>query len=110
MCNFFKRYCLAVILVLFSNCIFAADIFGVYPTHWFAGMKNTKLQLMIHGDNVGAYSSVKTTYPGITVNKVTKAENKNYLFVDLTISSTAKPGKFKFTLSGGRRGEQGFKL
>jgi len=101
MCNFFKRYCLAVILVLFSNCIFATDIFGVYPTHWFTGMKNPKIQLMIHGDNIGAYSSVKTTYPGIIVNKVGKAENKNYLFVDVTISSTAKPGKFKFTLSGG---------
>src|SRR4030095_7565457 len=92
-------FCLALILLACLNSL-AADILGVYPTHWWTGMKNPKLQLMIHAENIGNYSVCKTTYPGISINKISKVENKNYLFIDITIASTAKPGKFNFVLSG----------
>ncbi len=35
------------------------------------------------------------------VEKLHKAESKNYLFIDLTISPAAKPGRFKIKLTGG---------
>ncbi len=105
MVKLFARYCLVVTLVLLSKYVLCADP-AVYPTHWWTGMKNPKLQLMIHAENVGNYSSCKTTYAGVTINKVTKVENKNYLFVDITLSSTAKPGKFNFVLSGSGQTDQ----
>jgi hypothetical protein len=64
-------------------------------------MKNTKLQLLLHGENIGMYSKVTITYPGVKVEKLHKAESANYIFVDLTISPAAKPGKFKIKLTGG---------
>jgi neopullulanase len=63
-------------------------------------MKNPKLQLMLHGPGV-ASSTVSMTYPGVTVTRVNKVENKNYLFVDLTIASSAKPGTARIRLSNG---------
>lgn len=74
----------------------------IYPAHWWTGMKWNKLQLMIYGDNVGMNNSVQINYPGITVQKVNKVENKNYLFVDISISPSARAGQFKIVLQGGK--------
>lgn len=66
----------------------------VYPTNWWVGMKNPNVQLMIHGAGVGKDNvpSVAINYPGVKVLKVHKVESENYLFVDLNIAATAKPG------------------
>jgi len=65
----------------------------VEPMFWWTGMKNPKLQLIVHGNNIAA-SSVSITYPEVKLAAVHKVENPNYLFLDLVISSAAKPGKF----------------
>ena len=65
---------------------------------WFSGMKNPKLQLLVHGDNIAA-STISLTYPGVKLVKVNKVENPNYLFVDLEISASAKAGKFPINFS-----------
>jgi glycosidase len=75
----------------------------IYPTHWWAGMKNTKLQLMLHGNAIGNVAAVNTVYPGVQVKKFSSPENKNYLFVDLEILPAAKPGKLKLNLRGNDR-------
>jgi glycosidase len=86
---------------LLSHTLFAQT--NIYPPHWWAGMKNTSLQLMIHGNQVGLDKPVVSVkYPGVQVTKVHYAENPNYLFVDLSISSKAAPGEFtlQFTAKG----------
>src|SRR5689334_14746676 len=80
---------------------FSIDFYAVYPSHWWVGMKTTKLQLLLHGEKVGMFTRVTMSYPGVTVNKITKTESKNYLIVDVTISPAAKAGKFKIIMSGG---------
>lgn len=80
---------------------FAIDYYNTYPTHWWAGMKNPKLQLMMHGENISRFTKVTISYPGVKVDKISKVEGKNYLFVDLTIAPTAKPGRFTIKLTGG---------
>jgi glycosidase len=87
--------------LLFVVQVLASDDHGVYPTHWWVGMKNPKLQLMVYRPNVGNYNKAMITQEGITVEKLTKVENRNYLFIDLRISSTAKPGTFNIKLTGG---------
>ena len=67
---------------------------NTYPTHWWTGMKNNKLQLMIHGEGIGNSGQVAIKYPGIQMLKLHRAENKNYLFVDLLIGAETKPGTF----------------
>ena len=65
---------------------------------WFAGMQDSNLQLMIHGKNV-ALNSINLKYKGVKLVKVNRVENPNYLFVDLEISKSAKPGVFPINLS-----------
>jgi neopullulanase len=93
-----KRIFFAFIILISINAN-AIDMLGVYPSHWWVGMKNPKLQLMLHGVNVGMFTKVAITHPGVKLEKVSKVENKNYLFLDLTISPAAKTGSFKIQLS-----------
>ncbi|MBC7936755.1 MAG: cyclomaltodextrinase N-terminal domain-containing protein [Rhizobacter sp.] len=71
----------------------------IYPSHWWTGMKWNKVQLMIHSENdknVWADKSVVSiNYPGVKLLKVNKPENRKYVFLDLEISTAAKPGKIK---------------
>src|SRR4051812_7983962 len=92
----------SLFIALLGSCAIAfSQQVDVYPTHWFIGMKNPRLQLMLHATGIGSVKNVAIKYPGITVKKVNTVENKNYLFVDLTIQSAAKPGKFTVELNTG---------
>ncbi len=84
-----------------SACFFVSaqsSAVNTYPTHWWAGMKNPALQVMLHGKNIGA-GSFSISYPGVQVKKVVKAENPNYVFIDLLVSASAKPGTVKIKMS-----------
>ncbi len=80
-------------LCLINLNLFAQKLERVEPMFWFTGMKQPKLQLLVHGDDI-ALTTIKISYPGVKLVKVNTVENPNYLFLDLEISSTAKPGKF----------------
>ncbi|MFM9910339.1 MAG: alpha-amylase family glycosyl hydrolase [Chitinophagaceae bacterium] len=71
----------------------------VYPTHWWTGMKEPKLQLLIRSDKNIATEKivVRSSSPDVKVVKIQSVENKHYLFVDLIIDKNAKPQKVKFT-------------
>ena len=68
------------------------------PTNWYVGMKNPKLQLLVYGKNIND-CDVKINYQGVTIEKINKVENPNYLFVDLNISPETKPGQIDIELS-----------
>jgi len=89
---------ISVVLFLLSVSLYGiASDYGkavFYPSHWWTGMKNQKLQLMIHAGNIGG-DAITISYPGVKLVKVNKVENKNYVFLDLIISPAAKPGKIK---------------
>jgi neopullulanase len=95
-----KKILLLLLISSFFTVAFSQDagvdnnIIRVYPTHWWAGMKHNKIQLMLRGENVGKAATASISYPGITVTKITRVENKNYLFLDVTIAPSAKPGSF----------------
>lgn len=88
-----KLFQILIFCFLFSTAAFAQDSIQVYPSHWFVGMKNNKLQLMIHGTGIGA-ATFSIAHAGVTLLKTNKVENKNYVFLDLQISPTVKPGSF----------------
>ena len=93
-----KGIVLFVGLVLLQFASFSQT--DIYPTHWWTGMKNNKLQLMIHGEGIGNSQQVAIKYPGVQMLKLHRPENKNYLFVDLQIAAEARPGTFQIILSG----------
>ena len=67
--------------------------YACFPLNWWVGMKDPKLQLMLHGDGIAnAKGGFTINYPGVKIIKVNKVENTNYVFLDLFISPAAKPG------------------
>jgi hypothetical protein len=85
------------VLFVFLTCtIFSfaqQNDYKCYPTHWWAGMQWNKVQVMIHGDAIAnAKDGFSVSYPGITLLKVNKVENPNYVFLDLLIAAAVKPG------------------
>ncbi|MUP46166.1 alpha-amlyase [Gramella sp. BOM4] len=68
-----------------------AQIERVEPPHWWIGFEDSGLQLLVHGENVGNFEP-RLDYPGVSIQKVHQADSPNYLFIDLEISGSAKPG------------------
>ncbi len=70
-----------------------------YPTNWFTGLKDNNLQLMIKGDGVAhKVPMIKMSAAGMqladgmTLKSITRTENPNYIFLNITIAASAKPG------------------
>lgn len=63
-------------------------------------MKWNKVQVMIYGDAIAnAAKGYSINYPGVKIEKTNKVENANYVFLDLAISSAAKPGIVKIKVN-----------
>ena len=82
---------LFMLIIIISNFIEAQKIDRVEPPSWFTGMKETALQLMVYGKEIGSFDVI-ADYPGVKVTTLVKTDNPNYLFVNLDISSNALPG------------------
>lgn len=91
-----KRNLVFYFLFFISSSLVAQNnSFNCYPANWWVGMENPKLQIMIHGKNEGNGNAYTINYPGVKLLKVNKVENTNYVFLDLLISPSARPGSFK---------------
>lgn len=76
----------------------AEKIDRVEPPCWWVGME-TDLQLMIHGDRLaGATVSVDASVKGLSIGKVTSADNPNYLFVEVKVSNRLDPDIYAFNV------------
>ncbi len=98
-------FCLCLILATRS---FSQDL-EVYPSNWWVGMKMNKIQLMVHAKNatnmIPAFklpAGGTKLADGIMLKGVHHVENPNYVFLDLEIAKSAKPGvrKFEFVMPG----------
>ena len=94
-------------LLFISIYAWSADPIEVYPSNWWVGMKLNKIQLMIHAQNatniIPAFklpAGGTKLADGIMLKGVHHVENPNYVFLDIEIAKTAKPGmrKFEFVL------------
>ena len=83
----------------------------VEPTNWWVNFKDTSLQLLVKEENIGN-SKPSISYTGVTIEKINKARSKNYLFIDLKIDKTTKPGKFDiiFNLDDGTKKTHTYEL
>ena len=72
----------------------------VEPPSWWIGMK-TGLQLMIHGEDISSWD-LSIEGKGLSITKIHKADSPNYLFADIKIDPSAKPGTYDlvFTKDG----------
>ena len=65
-------------------------------------MNNPEVQLLVYGPNAGTLSYT-VSYPGVNLVKVSKVENPNYVFIDLTITPSAKPGILRVVGQSGKQ-------
>ncbi len=73
------------------------EISRVEPLSWWTGMK-TGLQLMVQGPDISA-CEVSVSGKGLSIKKVHKADNPNFLFVDVDVEASARPGTYYFLFS-----------
>ena len=66
---------------------------NIYPTHWWTGMKDPNLQLLLHEKDIANnYDHASTSYPGVDIISTEKLANKNYLVINLLINPGTQPG------------------
>ncbi|MDR2085862.1 MAG: glycoside hydrolase family 13 protein [Dysgonamonadaceae bacterium] len=94
------------VLLLFSFFLFFFPFSSfpvrIEPAFWWTGMKNSELQLLVHGKNIGN-AEVKLNYAGVQLNRIVKVENPNYLFLYLKIGKEAQPGQLNLTFIDGKK-------
>ena len=98
-----KKYIIHWIVFYSLICSFTSfsqspSIQRIDPTNWYVGMKNPKLQLLVYGKNI-SNCEVKINYAGVTLEKINKVENPNYLFLDLNIAPETQAGQMNIELS-----------
>lgn len=67
-------------------------------------MKSPQLQLMVHGQDIADFSP-QLQHPQVTIERVFRPDNRNYLFIDLKLRPDVKPGILSFKF---RHGQQSF--
>ena len=92
-----------ILLVLCTGSVIGQtiNIERIDPPFWWAGMKDTKLQLMLKGDSLTG-SEVKVKGNTVTIAGTSSLESPNYLIIDLDLSN-AVAGDLTFTLRQGKR-------
>src|SRR5687768_1354685 len=96
----YKKLLTTIICCLLVLCIVARDSTRVFPTHWWAGMKNRNLQLVFYNNSkllAVDKLAVQSASAAIKIKKIHKTSNRHYLIVDVEIAANAPPGKYKIS-------------
>lgn len=90
---------LIVKIILFSV-VASAQIDRVEPPFWWSDMAHSELEILFYGKNISR--NEVSVSGGITIKKIQKVENPNYLFV--TIDTKNIPAQdFVFTFKNGKK-------
>ena len=99
---------IAIISVLLSSLQLSAKsakqvaVKHVHPEFWWSGMKNSQLQVLVHGDQLGIYDVTLEGASDVELTKVIKPENKNYVILYLGLEK-AQPQTFNIVLKNGKK-------
>ena len=93
--------CSFITLLFGANSLHAVNIEKIAPTFWWAGMKNTELQILLYGKNI-ASSEVSLSGNQVILKEVVKQENPNYLLLYLDIAE-AQAQTFQIVLKQGKK-------
>jgi len=97
----YKRLSLvAFMAILLSGTCLAGDyrIEHFEPPFWWQGFRHNELQLLVHGPAISDLAP-SVEYPGISISRVERTDNPNYLFVYLDIAASARAGSFDIRFS-----------
>lgn len=93
-----KRGLIASLLCLIAMVAYAKyNVTEVHPLHWYAGMKNPSLQILLHGRGIGN-ANVSLRAENLSIDSVVHTENPNYLLLYVNTSG-AQPQNFDIVLT-----------
>lgn len=89
-----RRLLLFPLLFLATASLFATkpSFERVDPPNWWVGMQNSRVELLIKGENLEGITAVGVKEAGVIVERVIPFPNTHYLGVILNIDATAQPG------------------
>ena len=100
--TFYKNICIVIFAVLPLTLLSQkAEIQRIDPPSWWAGMKNTNLQLMVYGPNISR-TKPEISDSSVKLKQIILVESPNYLFLDLDIS-LAVAGSFTIDFYEGKK-------
>jgi glycosidase len=126
----FSLMFLLMLLLVSISLSAAPKIDRIEPPFWWTGMKNTELQIMVHGPQIAnstlqidfderqianstlqidhderqiANSTLQIKKTGIRLKEIVRTENPNYLFVYLDITPEAGAGTIKLNFTEGKK-------
>ena len=98
-----KKATLLLCAAMASQAVAAISVDKVDPPYWWTGMRDTKLQLQIHGADIRD-AEFSTEYPGVTVDSVARLDGSpNWQYVYLNISPETRPGTMKLKWKDGKK-------
>lgn len=98
-----KRLISLVGVLISISSISAFEVNQIEPPFWWTGMKDTSLQLQIHGNDVKT-TDFTVDYPGVKVDSVVRLDGSdNWQYVYLTISPETKPGNMQLKWKEGNQ-------
>ena len=88
-------------LLLVSACSLPSFSYAlnVEPANWWVGMNKSTITIMVHEQNIANEQITLAKYNGVKLNKITRTDNPNYVFLNITISDAAKAGTLEFSSS-----------
>lgn len=78
----------------------AIEVRKLEPAFWWAGMKNTELQILLYGEQIARCEATLSSGT-VRIKEVVRLENPNYLFLYLDLTE-AKPQSFEIRLQRGK--------
>jgi glycosidase len=86
--------------LLLSNSIFSQSfqINKIEPPNWWSGMKYNNVQFMIYGKNLNNISTLNDLNE-LKIEKIYKADNSNYCFLDISIPVINRDSVYKIYLT-----------
>lgn len=71
--------------------IYAQTLSRVEPENWWVGMQEPTVQLLVQGERI-AELQPRLQHPGVSLQRVSRGDSPNYLFLDLKLDAEARPG------------------
>lgn len=82
----------------------AVDVQRFDPPHWWAGMKDSSLQIQVYGKDIKKADVQLAPYPGVSIDSIARLDGSdNYMFIYLNVAPDAAAGKLKFTFTEGKQ-------
>lgn len=82
----------------------APQIDAVEPLHWWVGMAESRLQLLVYGPEISK-ATVRVHGQGLTLERIERTDSPHHVFLHLRVASDATPGvrQLEFEQGNSRR-------